>query len=323
MHDVQTVEALITRAENAKSFGARRPILAALARLYNVEATWTGDWWTTHPSTVGPYFAPQGWEESPRIRPVLVEALRQAKGADYTALAGDLALNGVLPTGSGSLLAALNAGNNPQRDTVIVSLIGHQQLDDSFLPVLEQLERQPGTVHGAVAELVSAQTSLPDNALPMLRREALDPALPGAARANALKAIARLTTPAGLTAATDTYARVNPAPGADPAVEQAWRSYVGDRGRIGQVDQFIELARSNDPEQRVLAFSVLVQLQRLTRGRNNMFATMFAGPLAKVGTTIDNAWNDPNTAPDLVRAITIMKVEANYADQLKAYQAKH
>ena len=322
MHDVQTVEALITRAASAKTFAARRPILAALARLYNVEATWTGDWWTTHPSTAGPYFAPQGWEESPRIRPVLVEALRQAKGADYTALAGDLALNGVLPTGSGPLLAALNAGNNPQRDTVIVSLIGHQQLDDSFLPVLEQLEKQPA-VHGAVAELVSAQTSLPDNALPMLRREALDPALSGAARGNALKAIARLTTPAALSAATEVYARANPAPGADPAVEQAWRSYVGDRGRIGQVDQFIELARSNDPEQRVLAFSVLVQLQRLTRGRNNMFATMFAGPLAKVGTTIDNAWNDPNTAPDLVRAITIMKVEANYADQLKAYQAKH
>ena len=323
MHSPQTVQALITRVANARSFAARRPLLAALARLYNVEATWTGDWWTTHPTTVGPYYAPQGWEESPRIRPVLVDALRQAKGADYTALAGDLALNGVLPTGSGPLLAALNADNNPQRDTVIVSLIGHQQVDDSFLPVLEQLEKQPGAVHGAVAELVSAQTSLPDNALPMLRREALDATLPGAARANALKAIARLTTPAALSAATDIYSRVNPAPGMDPAVEQAWRSYVGDRTRIGQIDQFVELAHSNDPNQRVLAFSVLAQLQRLTKGRNNMFATMFAGPLVKVNTTVDNAWNDPALTPELVRAITIMKVEANYADQLKAYQAKH
>jgi hypothetical protein len=323
MHSPQVVEALITRVASAKSVAARRPMLAALARLYNVEATWTGDWWTTHPTTVGPYYAPQGWEESPRIRPVLVEALRQAKGADYTALAGDLALNGVLPTGSGSLLAALSAGNNPQRDTVIVSLLGHQQLDDSFLPVLEQLERQPGAVHGAVAELVSAQTMVSDNALPMLRREALDASLSGAARANALKAIARLTTPAALSAATDVYARVNPASGADPAVEQAWRSYVGDRTRIGQVDQFVALARGSDAEQRVLAFSVLTQLQRSTRGRNNQMATMFAAPLAKAGAAIDSAFNDPTTGPTLVRAIAIMKLEANYADQLKAYQAKH
>ena len=318
MHDVQTVEALITRAQNAKSFAARRPILAALARLYNVEATWTGDWWTTHPSTVGPYYAPQGWEESPRIRPVLVQALSETKGADFTALAGDLALNGVLPTGSGPLLAALNAGNNPQRDTVIVSLIGHQQLDDSFLPVLEQLEKQPGAIHGAVATLVSAQTSLPDDALPMLRREALDPSLSGAARAEALTAIARLTSPAALAAATEVFARVNPAPGTDPAVETAWRRYVGDRNRIGQIDQFVELAGNSDPEQRVLAFSVLTQLQRLTKGRNNMFATMFAGPLVKVNAAVDNAWKDPAIAPNLVRAIAIMKLEANYADQLKA-----
>lgn len=322
MHSPQTVDALITRAAAAKTFAARRPILAALARLYNVEATWTGDWWTTHPTTVGPYYAPQAWTESPRIRPVLVEALREYKGAEFTALAGDLALNGVLPTGAGPLLAALNTGNDPQRDTVIVSLIGHQQVDDSFMPVLEQLEQRTGAVHGAVASLVSAQTSLSDNALPMLKREALDPSLTGVARGEALTALARLTTPAAMSAAAETFARVNPAPGTDAAVEQAWRRYVGDRTRIGQVDQFVELAHSDDPERRVLAFSVLTQLKRSTQGRNNMMATMFAGPLAKVTTTIDNAWTDSAAAPALVRAITIMKLEAAYTAQLKDYPSK-
>ncbi len=322
MHSPQTVDALITRAAAAKSPAARRPILAALARLYNVEATWTGDWWTTHPPTTGPYFAPQGWTESPRIRPLLVEALRQTKGADFTALAGDLALNGVLPTGAGPLLAALNTGNDPERDTVIVSLIGRQQLDDSFTPVLENLEKRTGAVHGAVAELVSAQTTLPDNALPMLKRAALDPSVSGAARGSALTAIARLTGPAAFSTATETFSRVNPAPGTDPAVEQAWRRYVGDRTRIGQVDDFLALAKSSDPEQRVLAFSVLAQLQRAARGRNSALATQFAAPLAKVATAIDNGWSDPAVAPNLVRAITIMKLEANYPDQLKAYQSK-
>ena len=322
MHSPQTVDALLTRAAAAKTFAARRPILAALARLYNVEATWTGDWWTTHPTTVGPYYAPQGWEESPRIRPVLVAALRQSKGADFTALAGDLALNGVLPTGAGPLLAALNAGNDPQRDTVIVSLIGHQQLDESLTPILEQLERRPGAIHGAVTELVTAQPALPENALPLLRRASLDPAMSGTARAAALTAVAKLTGPSSLATAVDVFSRVNPTPGNDPAVEQAWRRYVGDRSRIGQIDDFLALAQSDDAERRVLAFSVLVQIQRLARGANSTLATMFAGPLAKVATAMDNAWANPTVAPNLVRAITIMKLEANYTAQLKAYQAK-
>ena len=205
---------------------------------------------------------------------------------------------------------------------MIVSLIGHQQLDDSFTPVLESLEKRTGTVHGAVAELVTEQAALPDNALPMLKRAALDPSLSGTARGNALTAIARLTGPASFNAAVEAFSRANPAPGVDPAVEQAWRRYVGDRNRVGQIDDFIALAKNSDPEQRVLAFSVLAQLQRLARGRNNMLATMFAAPLAKIATTIDNAWTDPAVAPNLVRAITIMKLEANYSDQLKAYQSK-
>jgi hypothetical protein len=322
MHSPQTVDALITRAAAAKSFAARRPILAALARLYNVEATWTGDWWTTHPTTVGPYYAPQGWEESPRIRPVLVEALRQSKGADFTALAGDLALNGVLPTGAGSLLAALNAANDPQRDTVIVSLIGHQQLDESLTPVLEQLERHPGAIHGAVAEMVSAQPALPDNALPLLKRTALDASMSGATRGKALAAVARLSGPTSFATAVDVFSRVNPAPGTDPAVEQAWRTYVGDRMQIVHIDDFLALSQSDDPEKRVLAFSVLAQIQRVSRGRNNMLAQMFPGPLAKLTTTMDNAWTNPALAPSLVRAITIMKLESAYPDQLKAYQSK-
>ena len=321
MHSPQTVNALITRVAAAKTFAARRPMLAALARLYNVEATWTGDWWTTHPTTVGPYYAPQGWVESPRIRPMLVEALRSSSGADFSALAGDLALNGVLPTGAGPLLAALNADNDPQRDTVIVSLIGHQQLDDAFTPVLEQLERRPGKVHSAVAELVSEQTTLPDNALPMLRRAALDPGLSGAARANALTAIARLTGPTAFNVAVETFSRVNPAPGVDAAVEQAWRRFVGDRARIGQIDDFVALAKSNDPEQRVLAFAVLTQSQRMA-ARSTTLAAMFAAPLAKISTTVDGAWTDPSAAPALVRAITIMKLDAAFAARLKEYQSK-
>ena len=322
MHSPQTVDALMTRAAASKKFAARRPLLAALARLYHVEGTWLGEWWNTHPSTVGPYFAPQGWSESPRIRPVLAEALRHASGADFGALAEDFALNGVLPPGSGTLLAGLNAANDPQRDVVIAAITGQDQLDDTFTPTLESLDQRSAALHGAVADLVSAQVALAENAVPLLRRASLDPALSGATRAAALNAVARLTGATSLPAAVEVFSKSNPTPGTDPLVEQAWRRYVGDRMRFQQVDQFIELAHSDDAERRVLAYAVLVQLNRAGARRPGAPAPAAGTPMAKVPAAIDAAWSNPTGAASLVRAITIMKVQAAYADKLMDYEAK-
>ena len=322
MHSPQTVDALSTRVAAAKTFTMRRSLLAALARLYHVEGTWLGEWWTTHPSTVGPYFAAQGWAESPRIRPVLAEALRSSTGAEFVGLAEDFALNGVLPPGSGTLLAGLNATNDPQRDAVIAAIAGRNQLDDAFTPTLESLDKRSPTLHVAVADLISAQAVIPANAMPLLTRAAVDPALPGATRAAALAAAARLTGASSFPAAIEAFSRSNPTLGTDPLVEQAWRRYVGDRTRFQQVDQFIELAHSDDSERRVLAYAVLVQLNRAGGRRPGAPAPAVGAPVGKVPAAIEAAWSTPTAAASLVRAITIMKVQAAYADKLKDYEAK-
>ena len=153
-------------------------MLAALARLYNVEAIWLGDWWTTHPSTVGPYYAPQGWGQSLKIRPVLANALSSASGPSFAALADDLSLNGVLPSGSTQLLATLTTERNSQRGAVIQALTGRQQIDEEFVGTLAALDAQSPTLHAGVAELVSSQATLPADANPLLRRAALDNTCP-------------------------------------------------------------------------------------------------------------------------------------------------
>ena len=319
MYSPQTVAALIARSKTAKSFESRRPILAALARLDNVEGIWLGDWWTTHPTTVGPYFAPQGWRESPTIQPVLVDALLATRGAEFAALADDLALNGVLPTGATPLLVALTAAQDPERATVIRALTGRRDVDNSLIATLAALDQKSAPLHVGVAELVSAQPSLPLDAVTLLVRAAVDSTLRGVTRANAITAATRLTGAAGFDAAVTVMSRANPTPQSDPDVEQAWRRYVGDRARNQQADQFIEVTKSPDDSKRVLAFAVLAQLNRAGgrgRGGGNPEAR------AKITAAIDGGWADPVGAPSLVKAITIMKMESMYAEQLRQYQLK-
>jgi hypothetical protein len=318
MHDPQTVNALISRASAAKSAVARRPLLAALARLYNVEGTWTGEWWTTHPSTTGPYYSPQGWTESARIRPVLTTALLAANETEFKALSEDLALNGVLPSGAGPLLAALTASNDPRREAIIRSFTGARELNDDLVATLVDLDRNMA-LHAGVAELLSDQGALPPTATPLLRRAALDAALTGAVRGKALGALSKQPGKEGFDAAVDVFSRVNPTPAMDPEVEQAWRRYVGDRGHFGQVDDYIALSHDADPQKRVLAYAVLVQLNRVAARSGMANAGPFAALRQKAVGAIEEGWTDPARAQSLARAVRIMRLEADYAEQLKAH----
>jgi hypothetical protein len=160
----------------------------------------------------------------------------------------------------------------------------------------------------------------------------LDRTLAAATRAKLLTALAAMTGDAGRDAATEIFARLAPrpsasstgpaaAPGAPDAtaagnpIDAAWRSWVGQRQRAGQLDYFVELARSaKEPAQRTLAYAVLLQTARNQRAP--------AAVREKVVPVIDAAWADASAAPSLVDAITIMRVESQYAQQLEAYRAK-
>jgi hypothetical protein len=72
------------------------------------------------------------------------------------------------------------------------------------------------------------------------------------------------------------------------------------------------MARTGQPEQRTLAYSVLVQSVRSARTP--------APVRDKVAPVIAAAWTDPASAPSLVRAITIMRLESQYSEQLAAYR---
>ena len=340
MHDAPTVTALIDRLGRTNDATARMDILHALGRLYNREGFWKGDWWTTRPAHLGPFFDPAPWEESARIRTALTGALLAANGADFGTLVNDLVLNEVLPRGSEPLLTAVTASKDPLRAQLIESMVGRMQLDAHILDLAQQLDAKGGAVHGAVAQLLAGESMLGSGAMPLARTAVLDVNLDPKIRGTLLTTISQVPGQQALDAAAEVFSRLNPLPGmpaaataasaasasptppagatargpgaasSDP-IEAAWRRFVGDRRRMGELDYFINMSRTAQPSQRTLAYAVLMQSIRTPRTPPAV--------REKVAPVIDAAWSDPASAPSLVQAITLMRMESQYAEKLAAY----
>ena len=314
MHQEPVVAALLDRVSRTQDAARRRELLTTVARLYNREAPWAGDWWTTRPSFAGPYYVPAAWEASPRMRPVLRDALANASGDELRALADALVLNRVLPQGAQPLLVALRESRDPAFASLVESMVGRSAVDDAQTAVLADLSAKSPALKASVAELLAKQPTQSEAALPLLRAAALDPAIAPAVRESALNGIGNVPAIEGTRAAMPVFARVNPRVGAeDTPVEAAWRRWVGNNRRGQELDFWIEAANSADPEQRVLAYSVL--LQRV-RGANTQQAVR-----DRVNPVLEAAWSDPARAQLLARAVRIMRVEEQYADRLSGVPA--
>jgi hypothetical protein len=335
MYDPAVVSALIDRLGRANDAEMRGALVRTLARLANREAPWKGDWWTTKPAHLGPYFDPAAWEESPRIRTALTTALAAASGEEFTRLANDLALNQALPRGAGPLLAAVIASRDTARASLLNAMVGRAQLDAGTVAIATQLDARSPALHGAVAQLLAGESTLGGGALPLARSAVLDAKLDPTTRGALLNAIAQAPGQSSLDVAAEVFARLNPVPGmpavatpaaaaaasptppsgapaagADP-VETAWRRFVGDRRRMGEIDYFITMAKSAQPSQRTLAYAVLIQSVRTPRT---------PAPIReKVAPVLEAAWTDPASAPSLVQAISLMRLESQYTDKLAAY----
>ena len=73
------------------------------------------------------------------------------------------------------------------------------------------------------------------------------------------------------------------------------------------------MAKTGQPPQRTLAYAVLIQSIRTPRTP--------APVREKVAPVIEAAWPDPASAPSLVQAIGVMRMETQYTEKLAAYSA--
>lgn len=88
MHDPKAVNGLLAKLEGTEG-AQRRAILTTLARLYQREAPYEGDWWwSTRPDTRGPYYKPETWDASDRIAQAMKEEVESASDEKLTFLSG-------------------------------------------------------------------------------------------------------------------------------------------------------------------------------------------------------------------------------------------
>jgi len=77
LHRPEVISGVATKLEQAGG-EERLGLIAVLARLYHREAKWDlKAWWGTRPDDRGPYFAPETWEETARIKTALEEVFEK------------------------------------------------------------------------------------------------------------------------------------------------------------------------------------------------------------------------------------------------------
>ena len=308
MHTVEAVNALIATYNAPPAPTVKSEVLMTLARLYNDDAPWSGDWWGTHPNNIGPYYAPTAWEGSPLIKPVLRAALSSAQTSDVSALAAMYAKNRVIPTGAQALLIAV--ATTPEKNATLDALVGSSTLKPEAVTLLTRLDAASPALHLAVARLLAGELDPPPATAPLMRRAALDASLSDSVRGLLVTAIA--AKPGDPRDATELLAVLNPSPvpAATPgSVEAAWRRFVGARERGGQLDYFVGLTKTGDAAQKTLAYAILLQQVRNPRAQQAV--------RDRVQPVLTAGWADAATAPHLARAVRIMKLDTQYAEQLK------
>ncbi|MDQ6613146.1 MAG: DUF1080 domain-containing protein, partial [Gemmatimonadota bacterium] len=328
MHDPAVVQALIersgftatsTRGGNGTATmpAATLDIVNALARLYNREADWNGDWWGTRPSFIGPYFAPVTWESSATIKPVLQSALLNASAEELPIITDSYIRNRVLPQGAKALVLVTRE-NRADRSDIVNALVGHSVVSPGAGALLTRLNAAGVPQHKAVAELFAADANIIDGTLPLVREAVVDPAVSDTVRGKLLAMVSAIPGRPGLEATTSLLSQLTPAitPAGTPAgpVESAWRRFVGDRRRLQELDYFIDLTRASQPNARALGFAVLLQSVRGNRTA--------AAVSEKVQPVLSAAWISREAASDLVHAVGIMRLDAAYAEQLATYKSK-
>src|SRR5690606_5293186 len=158
--------------------------------------------------TEGPYYAPVRWEESARIRPLLVASLVAGRGAALDSLVATFVREGVVPRQSEDLFRLADDLPESERTALIDDLTGGRGPGVTALTRMAALGGRDITFRTAVARALVAIPLPPDGSAASLHAAAVDPALPADLRAQALAALARVPSALGAARTLDAHASV-------------------------------------------------------------------------------------------------------------------
>jgi putative membrane-bound dehydrogenase-like protein len=272
MHDPKAVEGLIHRIDGrSAALAGQKPSLKALCRLYFEEAPYeAGKWWGTRPDTSGPYYHAVTWKESKAIGEALRGAVKVADDPTRRWLLGEMLKNKV-DFEETTALALKLSGNDPALKASATDL----------------LVSRPELSFDAIKFLESVATTDPE---PSARAKAIRGLLRHTnqqeSRESALRALAAIS-------GQD-----------DPAVEPlgAWLDYAKDGRHARDAAPFVKMAEGPDVGRGVLGYAVLIQVENAQRAPERS--------KAEAKQAVDRAWDKPEFASRLLRAVALAKAGA-------------
>ncbi len=120
-HDHKTIVLLENLLRHDQRAIVHREAIRALARLYQVEASWDGKWWDTRPYSVGPNYQGARWEETPAVAQMMIAL---ASDADpETAKQAVVAIGICRMSEAVPMLMQLVSTDNPLRNDAASALI--------------------------------------------------------------------------------------------------------------------------------------------------------------------------------------------------------
>ena len=271
LHDPRVVAGLIRMVEgSSKDLGKHKPALAALARLYFAEAPYQGKWWGTRPDTSGPYYSVVTWSESDAVGTALKGAVKRADDSTRAWLLGEMLRNKVDLEETTALALKLSATDPAIKSSVIDLLVSRPTLSFDAIKFLESL---------AVGD---ADTAARARAIRGLIRHVSQPE----AKESAFRALAAISE--------------QDSPAAEPL--GAWLDYAKDGRHARDAASFVKLAEGSDAGRGVVGYAVLIQIEDAQRAPANA--------KAEAKRAVDHAWEKPELAARLLRAVALAKANA-------------
>jgi putative membrane-bound dehydrogenase-like protein len=339
IHGARTVSGLLAVLGKSPAPEIRADVLQALARLYHRDGVWRGtlaEWWGTRPDTTGPYYDPVAWDQSPRILPVLRQAVLQSPSTSPSArsrLLADLTRNRILPAGAGDLVESLARAGDPALPSVVDAVLGQLRLDigPELAGLLEPLSRSVPQHRAAIIRMIAAAGPATVPAAEILRAAAIDASTNPEVRAVALAALTGASDARALDRSIDAFATVDAGSGLNPDLDRAWRQFVGAPAHAQNLAAFRALTTSSERARQVLGYAVLLQLAaepsgaarggRGGRGGRGQNAAALEAARVEARSAIDAAWSSPSVAA-LLRAIGLTQA-TGYGDRIQTLLASN
>ncbi|MDB6054679.1 MAG: Trehalose utilization [Verrucomicrobiales bacterium] len=162
LHNAEVVTGLIDRLGKNKDPELKHGLITALSRLYYKDGEWKGNSWGTRPDTSGPYYQPEEWAETPRIKAVLKAELLKSSPQDAGIVMEEMARHKIQADDATDTIIGLALANPSLAAPAIAQLSRADSVPVKALPILIKASHDSASSPETLSMAVVSMTKVND-----------------------------------------------------------------------------------------------------------------------------------------------------------------